>query len=359
MKVGVVGCGAISDIYLSNMIHKFDNLEVVACCAAHFENAQKKAAQYGILPCTFEQMLRMPEIQMLVILTPAPTHYDLIRAGLLAGKHVYTEKTVTVDLDQAKELQALARERNLYLGAAPDTFLGAALQRARQIIDSGELGEITGFQIYANRNLDILTSMFKFLRLPGGGICYDYGVYYLTALVSLLGPVEKVCAVVENRKPVRVDCIPQSPDFGRKFAYENESQVTGILRTRSGISGTFTLNGESIPMDMAQFRIYGTEGVLNLTDPNGFGGDLKLTTSPNWVLTEKAVVNTLPHSENSRGLGPWEMACAIAEGRPNRANIAMAVHVLDVICAMMESNARGGFVAVETVCDRPEPLWKN
>ena len=359
MKVGVVGCGAISDIYLSNMIHKFDNLEVVACCAAHLENAEKKAARYGILPCTFEQMLAMPEIRMLVILTPAPTHYDLIRRGLLAGKHVYTEKTVTVDPDQAKELKNLAREKGLYLGAAPDTFLGAALQRARQVIDSGELGQVTGFQICANRNLDILTSLFKFLRLPGGGICYDYGVYYLTALVSLLGPVEKVCAVVENRKPIRVDCIPQSPDFGKEFAYDNESQVTGILRTESGISGTFTLNGESISADMAQFMIYGTEGVLKLTDPNGFGGELRLVTSPNWVLTEKTLDNPLPHSENSRGLGPWEMACAIGEGRPNRANIDMAVHVLDVICAMMESNARGGFVNVQTTCCRPEPLWKN
>lgn len=356
MKVGVVGCGSISDIYLQNMIREFDNLEVVACCAAHLENAQKKGEQYGIRGCTYGEILADPAIDMVVILTPAPTHYALIRAALEAGKHVYTEKTITIGLDQARELQNLAREKGLYLGSAPDTFLGAALQKARRVIDSGVLGQITGFTICANRNLDWLTTYFQFLRLPGGGICFDYGVYYLTALVSLLGPVAEVCAHVENRKPFRVDQNPQSPDFGKEFPYDNEGQVTAIVRTESGISGTFTLNGESLLADMAVFTIYGTEGVLKLTDPNGFGGDIRLVTFENWKFAEQVLENDLPYSGNSRGLGPAEMAEAIVRGRPNRASAAMAVHVLDIICAMMESGEKRCFVPVESTCDRPEPL---
>ena len=70
MKVAVVGCGAISDIYLTNMIERFDNLEVVACCAAHFEHAQKKAQKYGIKACTYEEILSDNAIEMVVILTP-------------------------------------------------------------------------------------------------------------------------------------------------------------------------------------------------------------------------------------------------------------------------------------------------
>lgn len=356
MKVGVVGCGSISDIYIRNMMQEFKELEVVACCAAHLENARKKGEQYGIRGCTYGEILADPAIGMVVILTPAPTHYELIRAGLEAGKHVYTEKTITIDLEQARELAALAEEKGLYLGSAPDTFLGAALQKARSILDSGVLGQITGFQICANRNLDWLTTYFKFLRLPGGGICFDYGVYYLTALVSLLGPVGEVCAVVENRKPVRIDQNPDSPDFGREFRYDNEGQVNALLRLKNGVTGTFTLNGESLVADMAVFSIYGTEGVLKLTDPNGFGGDVKLVTVENWQFAERTVENDLPYSGNSRGLGPAEMARAIAEGRPGRANARMAVHVLDVICAMMESGEKKRFVAVESGCDRPEPL---
>lgn len=356
MKVGVVGCGSISDIYLKNMIGVFDNLEVVACCAAHLENAQKKARQYGIRGCTYEEILADPEIDMVVILTPAPTHYGLIKQGLEAGKHVYSEKTMTVDLAQARELAALADEKGLYLGAAPDTFLGAALQRARQIVDSGCIGEVTSFQICANRNLDWLTSHFRFLRMEGGGICYDYGVYYLTALVSLLGPVAEVSAIVENRKPVRVDQNADSPDFGKEFRYDNEGQVTALVRLENGVSGTFTLNGESLLADMAVFSIYGTEGVLKLTDPNGFGGELKLVKFENWNFSEETVENYLPHSDNSRGLGPAEMAAAIREGRPNRASKEMAVHVLDTICAMMESARNKRFVPVESTCSRPAPL---
>ena len=86
MRVGVVGCGAISDIYLTNMINRFDNLEVAACCAGHIENAKKKAEQYGIKGCTYEEILADDSIDMIVILTPAPTHEGLIRQALEAGK---------------------------------------------------------------------------------------------------------------------------------------------------------------------------------------------------------------------------------------------------------------------------------
>ena len=133
---GVVGAGAISDIYLKNMIHRFDNLSVKSICAGHIENAQKKAREYGVQAVTMEEMLDDPEIRLIVNLTPAHVHYSVIRAALEHGKHVYTEKTLTDDLEKSAELVELAREKGLYLGSAPDTFLGAALQTARAAIDS-------------------------------------------------------------------------------------------------------------------------------------------------------------------------------------------------------------------------------
>ena len=136
MNVAVVGCGAISDIYLENMIHRFDNLNVIACCANHPEHAKEKAEKYGILACTYKEILADPSIDMVVILTPAPTHEVLIRQALEAGKHVYTEKTMTLSAKTAKVLQKLAVAKNLSLGSAPDTFLGAALQTAGQAIDA-------------------------------------------------------------------------------------------------------------------------------------------------------------------------------------------------------------------------------
>ena len=157
--VGVVGAGAISDIYLKNMITRFDNLSVKSICAAHLESAQKKAKEYGIQAVTMEEMLDDPEIRMIVNLTPAHIHYSVIRAALEHGKHVYTEKTLTDDINKSAELVRLANEKGLYLGSAPDTFMGAALQTARSAIDSGMLGEIHSFAVSANRNNDILLSL--------------------------------------------------------------------------------------------------------------------------------------------------------------------------------------------------------
>jgi len=348
IRTAIVGCGAISDIYLTNMQTRFQNLEVVACCAAHLENALIKAEKYHIRGCTYEDILADESIEMVVILTPAPTHYELIKRGLLAGKHVYTEKAMTVDLVQAKELLRLAKERQLYLGAAPDTFLGAAIQKAKQVIQNGDLGEITSFHIGVNRCMDRATSQFKFLRQPGGGICYDYGVYHLTALVSLLGPIDKVCGTFENRKPIRVNCIESDPEYGQSFTFNNEAQVTGLIRTESGVNGTFSLNGESIRQDLSIFMIYGTKGVLKIPDPNGFGGELLLIKSKSDVTV---LDNDLPYSDNSRGIGPSDMADAILFGRCNAANKELAYHVLDIISQIMVSSQEERFVPVESTFD--------
>lgn len=357
VRVGVVGCGSISDIYLSNMINRFACLEVLGCAARHFENAEKKAARYGIRAYTYEEMLQDERIEMIVVLTPAPTHFSLIEKALLAGKHVFTEKTMTVEPEDAKKLLKLAEEKQLYLGCAPDTFLGAAIQTAKAAVDEGIIGDVTSFQISANRNLDMLASIFHFLRMPGGGICYDYGVYYLTALVSILGPVKQVSAMVRNYKEKRTNIFPESPEYGQEYSYANESQVFAVLELESGVNGCFSLNGDSIMEDLAMFVIYGTKGVLKLPDPNQFGGDVILI--PNEMQkaakeTKKVLPPCNPYAENSRGVGPAEMAQAIRRGRPARAGMELAYHVLDIISQMMASSETGRFEEIPSTCKRPD-----
>ncbi len=348
MKTAVIGCGVISEIYLKNMTSQFDNLDVVACCDLDSERAEKRASQFGISSRTLEDILADTTIELVIVLTPAPAHYGLIKKALLAGKHVYTEKTMTIDLEQARELVQLANEKHLYLGAAPDTFLGAALQKAAELIRQGVLGEITSFQVCSNRNLDNLASRYTFLRMPGGGICHDYGVYFLTALVSLLGSMDSVAAVVENRKPIRYNVVPNSPDFGKPFDSPNESQVSAILKTKSGITGTFTLNGESLHADLCVFTIYGTQGILKLTNPNFFGGNLVLVKMGPRSLLEEVIENDLPYADNNRGLGPAEMVEAIREGRPNKASKELAFHVLDIIEQIIHSGKTGRFEKISS-----------
>ena len=360
MKIGVVGCGMISDIYESNMKEVFADTEVVACCAAHLERAQKSAEKYGLRACTYEEMLAMPEIEMIVVLTPAPTHYTLIRQALEAGKHVYTEKSLTISLPDAAALLKLADEKGLYLGSAPDTFLGAALQTARKAVDEGRIGQVTSFYVSATRNLDYIAGMHKFLCMPGGGIGFDYGVYYLTALVSILGPVKCVQALVRNLRPRRTNLVEGHPDFGREFDSPNEDQVMAVLEFENGVVGTFSLNGDTVTPDLADFTIYGTKGALRLTDPNGFGGDVLVVDDPlDW---KEPAVSVLPgdflFAGNSRGIGPEEMVCAIRDKRKNRAGKEMAYHVLDIVCSMVESSEKRKVIEVRSTCERPAPLTR-
>ena len=257
------------------------------------------------------------------------------------------------------KLIELAEEKHLYLGSAPDTFLGSALQTARKAIDDGLIGEVTSFEACANRDLDLLASIFRFLRMPGGGICYDFGVYYLTAIVSLFGPVDRVVSSVRNLAPKRVNVVPDSPEYGQEFDYSNESQAFTILEMKNGVTGTFCVNGDSTINDQAVFTIYGKKGILKLVDPNNFGGDIVYIPGvKDW--TQQAVPEVLDYgfaySENSRGLGPSEMAEAIAEGRPNRANAKMAYHVLDTIDQIMKSAETGAFEKVPSICERPEAM---
>lgn len=355
IKTAVIGSGQISREYLKNMTQVFNNLEVVACSSFGMESARKRAAEFGIEARTNEEIFADPEIRLVVILVPAPAHGELIARALEAGKHVYTEKTMTVDLAEAKKLVALAEEKGLYLGSAPDTFLGAAWQTARKALDDGLIGDVISFSVNVNRNIDFMASLYTFLRLPGGGFAYDYGVYYLTALVSLLGPVDSLYSVVKNKAATRINCAEMSPDFGKPYSYENESQIYALMNLENGVTGTLSLNGDSALQDLALFYIYGSKGVLKLTCANDFGGTVELIPSsfdPEAAAPRK-LPNTSPICDGNRGIGPAEMADAIFSGRSNRASKEMACHVLDIIDSLMRSGETGIPVTVETTCVRP------
>lgn len=357
--VGIIGAGAISDIYIKNMIEEFDQLRVIAIAANHIDNAKKKAEEFGIEACTVEELLADPRIDMMVNLTPVGAHYELIRAALLAGKHVYTEKTLTEDVKTARELLDLAEERHLYLGVAPDTFLGAAWQTARAAIEDGMLGKIHSFAISANRNNDVLLSLFSFLRQPGAGILFDYGVYYLTALVSLLGPVARVGGIVGSPYPTHKNILPASPDYGKIMDTPNESQVSAVIRLKNGICGTLHMDADCNTKDEAYFAIYGTEGILYLTDPNQFGGAVRfLPNSPDYLNGAEPVTlrSVSKYEDNSRGIGPAEMADAILEGRSNRTSKEMAYHVLEVLSGILSGGEEGSFVDITSTCDIPAPM---
>lgn len=354
VKTAVVGCGKISGIYLENMINQFEILDVVACGEIDVKRAEEKAKDFGIKGVHVSEIMSDPEIELVVNLTPATAHYKVIKQALEAGKNVYTEKIVTPDLKEALELKELAKKSNLRLGCAPDTFLGAAIQNARHVIESGGIGKVVSCHAAVNRDMEFLYYPGTFQTMRGGGIGFDVGIYYLTALLSILGPVEKVSGFAFNTNPECIVENPSSPLFGKSFKVENENVMVASMKYKSGVCGTMNFNSNSIWPQVPLLMIYGTEGILHLPDPDKFGGKVYL--QKKGMSEPIEVPNSFGFGENSRGLGVAEMAWSMRKERPHRASIEMGCHALEIFSGIVKCSETGQVQTMATEFELPLAL---
>ncbi len=354
VKTAIVGCGAISAAYLETMTRKFKILEVVACCDRNEAKAQEKAQQYGIRALSLQEILADASIEIVVNLTTPAAHYALNKQLLQAGKHVYTEKVLSVNLEDAAELVQIAQEKNLQLGAAPDTFLGSALQTARYAVESGLLGEITSFSCTLTRDSELFSRAFPFTAQPGGGIGFDVGIYYITALLSILGPVSEVSGVVQTRKPQKQHYTLEH--FGETFEIEAENLMAGTLQFQAGAVGNLLFDANSLftAPEKPGFVLFGTMGILYMADPNQFGGEVKLLLKGNnepFTLQQSHAFD-----EECRGLGVAEMAWSLRQGRKNRASKEMAYHALEVLHGIVKSSATKSNQKILSTFEKTPPL---
>ena len=354
MKTAIVGCGTISEIFFQNFTSRFSIIEPVMCCSRNEASARAKAEQYGLRAVSFEEILEDPEIELVVNLTPASEHYDIIRAALLAGKHVFTEKVIAPSFEKAQELQRLALERGLYLCSEPDHFLGSSWQCARQYVDAGILGDVTGISACVSQNTAAIAERLKFVNEPAGGIGYDFGIYLVTQMVALLGPAVQVSGLVRTHKAHRVHRDIRHPDFGQTYAAANEDLVSASILFGSGAAASIHMNGCSIMEAPHQFMIYGETGALSMPLPAVFSGDMKLFSAGSFEPSAVHPVHGLDH--DARGAGAAEMAWAIRLGRVPRAEASLGVHCLEILQGIEESSRTGKAYRMTTACSRPAPL---
>jgi predicted dehydrogenase len=354
VRTAIVGSGSISDAYLSTMINKFRILDVVGCCDRNPGKAQAKAEKYGIKALTMEEILADDSIEIVVNLTTPPAHYPVIKQLLEAGKHVYTEKVLTVELGHATELLKIADQKGLYLGAAPDTFLGSAIQTARYVVDSGMIGDITSCYCALTRDSEIFSRAFPFTAKPGGGIGFDVGIYYITALLSILGPVKEVSGVVQTRKPERQDYSLER--FGESFQIECENLMAGILHFECGTVGNVLFDANSIFTlpEKPSLVLFGTMGAMYMADPNQFGGEVRVILKGN----DEPFVMQQSHAFGSecRGLGVAEMAWSMRRDRKNRANKEMAYHALEILHGIVRSSETRSNQVMQSTFEKMPPL---
>ena len=349
VKIGIIGCGNISGIYLQKS-QTFPILDVAACADIIPERAQSQGAKYGVPAVSVESLLADPEIEIVVNLTIPQAHYPVALQAVKAGKSVYNEKPLTVNRAEAEEVLAIAKEKGLLVGGAPDTFLGAGLQTCRQVIDSGKIGyPVAATAFMLNHGHEGWHPDPEFYYKVGGGPMFDMGPYYLTALVHLLGPVSRVSG--STRKSFDTRTIRSQPKNGQVITVDTPTHIVGVLDFASGCIGNIITSFDVWHHSLPTIEIYGSEGSLRVPDPNGFGGsvEVRLAGADSW----EQVAHTHGYAENSRSLGVADMAHALRSGRPNRASGALAYHVLDIMHAVHDASATGSHINLTSQCDRP------
>lgn len=353
IKAAVIGCGAISDAYMNNLKDRFTSIQLAACSDLNTARMNEKASKYGIAAMAFEKILEDPNINMVINLTNPAAHYSITKSALAAGKHVYSEKMLATTFEEAKDLCTLAEEKQLYLGVAPDTFLGAAVQTAGYLIDHGIIGKPLSYVASLSRDFEIFGEILPHLRKTGGDLAMDTGCYYLTALASIFGPAKTVAAFQSTNEPSRTMHRIDRTDFQEPYHIEVENVMTASIQYENGVLGSLHINSDCIFNENRILRIFGTEGILNIDDPNRFGSKVTLQKP---FGEEISFPLTHGFQDECRGIGAAEMAWSILQNRPNRANRDMGLHVLEMIHGMFVSSDSNAFYRLTSSFERPAPL---
>jgi predicted dehydrogenase len=350
MKVGVIGAGVISTEYLDNLT-TFPDLDVLFVADIDLARAKAQAEKYGIAGSgTVEELLRHPEIEIVVNLTIPAAHVEVALKALAAGKNVWTEKPFALDRDSGKKLLGEAAQLGLRVATAPDTFLGAGLQSALRLIREGAIGTpLTALALMQSPGPDSWHPSPEFLFQEGGGPLFDIGPYYLTTLVQTFGPVQRVTGAASTSRPVRV--IGSGPRAGTEFDVTVPSHHSALIEFESGASAQAIFSFESHRRRAGLVEVSGTTGTIALPDPNTFDGESVVFDGTDDGRRVPAV-----GSKSSRGTGVAEMAQAIRAGRPERATGAQAYHILDVMVSIAESASRGETVTVESSLEKGSPV---
>ncbi|MDP2119241.1 MAG: Gfo/Idh/MocA family oxidoreductase [Hoeflea sp.] len=363
LGVGLIGCGNISAAYLK-LAPLFKGLEMRACADINPEAAKARADEFGVRAETVEALLAAPDIDIIVNLTVPAVHYEVSARVLDAGKHVYSEKPFVLSVAEGRDLADRAAKKGLRVGSAPDTFLGGAHQLARHLVDSGAAGRITGGTCHVlSPGMEHWHPNPDFFFKPGGGPILDLGPYYISNLVQLLGPVVRVAAMTSIPSPERK--ITSEPRNGEMITVETPTTAHAILEFENGALVTLGASWDVKAHGHRPMELYGTEASLIVPDPNFFGGKVELIGPggvakdlPDW--DHPLGVPNQQHNQgmmaNYRTAGLADMAMAIGEGRPHRCSLEFALHVVDVMTAILHSGETGTFIRPATGCAKPAPL---
>ena len=334
VRVALLGCGDIAGQYLTELARHPAAVEVVVCADLEAARARARADEFGIArTATPVEVIEDEAVEVVVNLTPPTSHAAVSLAILRGRKHVYSEKPLATTLAEGAALLDEADGRGLRVGCAPDTFLSAPIQLARQAVEDGRIGRpVAAFAAFAARSVETWHPNPAFFFAPGAGPVLDMGPYYLTALVTLLGPVAWVSAQGDTLVPERMS------RHGGRVVASTPTHVSGTLAFSSGALATVLFSFDVHHTQLPRIEVYGTDGSLRLPDPNRYDGAVELADAAG----QWAELPQLQAAEIHRGYGVVDLALALRHGGPHRASGALALHVLDVMEGLVRSVEAGG-----------------
>ena len=353
--VGLLGCGNISSTYLKNAA-LFDNYTITAVADIAPDRAKAKAEEFGVRALSVDELFAS-DVDLILNLTIPAVHGELGLRALAAGKHLYNEKPLAVELAEAQKMLELASSKGLLVGCAPDTFLGAGWQTARELLDAGAIGQAVGASaLMAYPGPDKWHPDPDFFFKRGAGPLFDMGPYYLTVLVNFFGPVRRVSGLAKMSFAERL--VFSGPKAGQAIRVETPTYISALLEFISGVSATLTVSFDTVAGMAPNIELYGTHGAMVVGDPNMFSNPLKYRqVNSQWHTGDwQEVELKRPYADNSRGLGIADMFAAIAEQRPHRASGALALHVLETMHAILQSAASESWVGIGSTVERPEQM---
>ncbi|MBQ4451883.1 MAG: Gfo/Idh/MocA family oxidoreductase [Clostridia bacterium] len=358
VNVAMIGVGCISGIYLENITKVFKDIRLIGVCDLVRERAENARQKYGV-PKIYDTMYDAfgdPEVELVLNLTRPYEHFEVSKAALEAGKHVYSEKPLGASLEEGQVLVKLAQEKGLMLGGAPDTFMGAGIQTCRRLIDDGFIGDVVGSAAFMIcHGHETWHPDPDFYYQYGGGPMFDMGPYYLTALINLCGGIHSVMSA--SKKSFEKRMITSQPFAGTPIDVNVNTYVAGTIKYDSGAIGTLFTTFDVYYPYQARFEVYGSRGTLFVPDPNGFGGPVKLFRPEDGEVREVPLM--YDYKENSRALGLDDMAVAIRTGREARADYKQTFHVLDAMTGFERSAQSGRWVKMSTKFKRRPPMVKT
>ena len=367
MKVGIIGCGNISETYF-NCQKIFNNFEIISCADINTEFANESAEKFNIKAQSVDDILSNKDIDLIINLTIPSAHKEIIINSLKAGKHCFSEKPLAMNMKEGLEIVKISNEKNLYVGCAPDTFLGSAGQNARKLIEDNKIGKIVlGTFNLMSHGMEHWHPNPDFFFKPGAGPVFDVGVYYITQLINLIGPIKSISSISGTATPERT--ISSEPRKGEKIIVETPTTLMGSLEFHNSAKIQFFCSWDIWKHKHSTIELYGLEGSMIVPDPNFFSGDILISNKDqDWqTINNDSMLLGIPNKTdndgtkiaNYRGIGLSDMIQAIQNQRQARCSLDLSIHVLEVMEGILNSSTQKEIYHLNTKPHQPKYLSED